>query len=312
MHVHDFKPSAGLREWICSITRMLEIAVMARFRPGTDRYTAELERLRCAERKGFIARAAGDALRTDLSVNEAFTRIRHNFFRGIWTKDLNSVPVETDYGLVPQKDFSCSGTAHGEFSLYTKDLARHACEWIAGADAVVGCMAWLTEPTILEALRTKMGVSLLVQKEDWLRPDIHWSQAEQRVAYDKLPGLSRDTHSRGISCASSDPCPEAVRVVGNCFADKRVSPRMHHKFVLFGKLDRSRDVDDGFEFCPYAVWMGSFNWTKNGGMSFEDAIVLTDPTVVTALYEEYIQLLVLSEPLDWESPYIEPEWRFGT
>ena len=63
---------------------------------------------------------------------------------------------------------------------------------------------------------------------------------------------------------------------------------------------------------PYAVWTGSFNLTKNASYSFENAIYTTDSEIVRAYYNEYGQIASMSEPLDWESDWIEPEWRIGS
>jgi hypothetical protein len=51
---------------------------------------------------------------------------------------------------------------------------------IRQADIVLGCVAWVTSESILKALAEKKGVSLIVQKEDFLRPDLmssdNWSR----------------------------------------------------------------------------------------------------------------------------------------
>ena len=51
-------------------------------------------------------------------------------------------------------------------------------------------------------------------------------------------------------------------------------------------------------FVPRVVWTGSFNFTLNATNSFENAVVLHDPKIVNAFYQEWGQILALSEPLD--------------
>ena len=63
---------------------------------------------------------------------------------------------------------------------------------------------------------------------------------------------------------------------------------------------------------PYKVWTGSFNFTNNAERSFENAVVLEEPSIVQAYFKEFQQIAALSEPLDWESEWVEPEWRIGT
>jgi hypothetical protein len=93
---------------------------------------------------------------------------------------------------------------------------------------------------------------------------------------------------------------------------------MHHKFVVFCKTDvRTVTLVDAMTesratIRPYAVWTGSFNFTANGSASFENAVYLTDPPLVAAYFEEWGQVVALSEPLDWRDEWVAPEWRIGT
>jgi len=41
-------------------------------------------------------------------------------------------------------------------------------------------------------------------------------------------------------------------------------------------------------------------------------VVLKDSRVVKAYYDEWQHIMALSEPLDWSSRWVEPEWRVGT
>lgn len=50
---------------------------------------------------------------------------------------------------------------------------------IAQCDMACGCVAWLTNENILKALG-KVQTSLIVQKEDFLRPDINYTSELQR------------------------------------------------------------------------------------------------------------------------------------
>src|SRR5438552_524921 len=69
------------------------------------------------------------------------------------------------------QDFSTSNT-DVSVQVYFKNVESHLIQHIESADVVVGCVAWLTSPAILAALSKKNGVSIIVQKEDWLRPDL--------------------------------------------------------------------------------------------------------------------------------------------
>lgn len=205
--------------------------------------------------------------------------------------------------------------------VYFKNIESHLVRHIECADIVVGCVAWLTSPTILATLANKKGVSIIVQKEDWLRPDLHdtgdW-RARQRVRYSQLRSeLARLDIPFKESILSEmsychDPMLDAVRCVGhNNSLGLAASPRMHHKFiVLCREIETEPHAYRNYQ--PYEVWTGSFNFTKNAALSLENAIVLRDARLVKAYFSEFAQIAALSEPLDWESEWVEPQWRFGS
>jgi hypothetical protein len=169
-------------------------------------------------------------------------------------------------------------------------------ELIREADIVIGCVAWMTHPGILAALASCNGVGIVVQKEDFLRPD--------------------------AELVASSPKFDPVRCVGTPNRPNATGPRSHHKFVVFCWYSEQHDcwsVSDQFPECscirhfePYAVWTGSFNFTRNSTLSFENSLVLRHPAIVNPYCQQLGQIAALSEPLDWDSPWIEPEWRIGT
>ena len=190
------------------------------------------------------------------------------------------------------------------------------CELIAGASIVVGCVAWLTNRRILKALAAVEHVALVVQKEDFLRPDTQSSESfrsELRSMYDALhspilrcfmPGLV------GYLNTCGDPSMEAVRCVGNSNRDKLPAcPRMHHKFILISSSPHSSFMEnDGSS----VVWTGSFNFTQNATHSFENAVIIRDPQIVSGYYNEFAHIYALSESLDWTFDWVAPEYRIGT
>jgi hypothetical protein len=240
------------------------------------------------------------------------------------TSDLNKAIIECDWpgrSSIPLQDFSVE-VENGQTAVYFRDIESHLLEHIAEADIIVGCVAWLTSMPILEALALKDGVSIIVQKEDFLRPDLdvnkNW-KPRFRESYNKLPStlmryhdgfIDTPFHSLSVQC---DPTIEAIRCIGNSNVDKTPAfPRAHHKFVVFCRKIDENLSEIGGNFTPYAVWTGSFNFTKNAGRSLENAIVLKNKDIVTAYFNEYVQIACLSESLDWESVWSTPEWRIGS
>lgn len=217
-------------------------------------------------------------------------------------------------------DFSTS-SSDGNVRVYFRNIESHLVHHIEHADIVLGCIAWLTSPVILSALSKKKGVSIVVQKEDWLRPDLHdrgdW-KTRLKQHYSKLPSaLARlDIPFRPTILSKmsycGDPTLDPVRCFGN-YNSLRVPafPRMHHKFIVL--CHEAETEPRGYmNYEPYEVWTGSFNFTKNASDSFENAIVLKDACLVQAFFSEFAQIAALSEPLNWESEWVEPQWRWGS
>lgn len=196
----------------------------------------------------------------------------------------------------------------GPVSVYFRDMAQQMEKFIAESEAVVGCVAWLTSPQILEALTKLECVSLVLAKEDFLKPDSKTAKGIQlHEAYGKMTGIVRFHHKPVSSlCAGGDGYTEPLRCLGTT-APYRNRPRLHHKFLV--RLER------GFRrwtWVPTAVWTGSFNPTNNGAVSLENAVVIRNFKVARAFYWEWGQALAISEPLDWESPWVAPEYRIGS
>lgn len=206
-------------------------------------------------------------------------------------------------------------SADGSVAVYFRGIEAALVRHIEAADVVVGCIAWLSSKPVLRALSGRRAVALVVQKEDFLRPDL--GQREPRVRsdlrplYDALPqGLQRFQYPDlvGSLSVASDPTMEPVRCIGSLNGDRRPAvPRAHHKFAVFCRLGG----DDAPKIEPYEVWTGSYNWTANATRSLENAVVLRDASVVRAFYREWEQAYAVSEPLDWDSPWVMP-LRIGT
>jgi hypothetical protein len=237
--------------------------------------------------------------------------------------DLHRVRLESK-GAEPRGLETFDATAAG-VSVFFRALTARICTQIQQADLVVGCVAWLTHPTILQTLtRVPHGVALVVQKEDFLRPDIgtparnprQWKQ-ELRRAYEALPwGPLRYDYPSPLSdcCYLNDASVQPVRCMGNHNSEQSpASPRMHNKFLVFCRVRPwGSDQDDGDQIVPYAVWTGSFNFTRNAVLSLENAVLITIPAIVQAYFQEWAQIEAFSEPLDWSYPWTCPEWRLGS
>lgn len=242
------------------------------------------------------------------------------------------IPINDDGTQISQEDFSTeSGTVNVIFRNHLENLAeliQHAARMNL---ICVGAIAWLTDPHILYQL-TKLRTHIIVQKEDFLRPDVDqdnpYSEMLLRTSYEDIKGLETRYDLPGIYSKLSyatDPILEGVRCLGNRPEPGVASPKMHNKFFVFSSIDMtcppnctSKERD---ELCPNAhqrqwqpqfVWTGSYNVTISGRNSWENSLIIQDVTIAQAYLDEWCQLLALSEQLDWEDPYVTPQWRIGT
>lgn len=234
-------------------------------------------------------------------------------------------------------DFGC--TAISDVEIVFRDLEDRLVAEIEKSQFVVGCVAWLTNLRILKALaRLKNDVLIVVQKEDFLRPDIGVShigwKRTLREAYDALGASERFYWGGLIGMLStfSDQTAQGVRCVGNYNCERKPAfPRMHNKFLILVPPILGGETSSGCSNCGAAllgcychdelpagfldrasVWTGSFNLTANATKSFENAVILRNRDVATAYYKEFEQIWALSEPLNWESGWSAPEFRIGT
>ena len=204
----------------------------------------------------------------------------------------------------------------------------------AQADGLVclGAVAWLTDPTVLDAMTT-VPTAALVQKEDFLRLDStvidggeRWKD-QLRAQYDAVARSDRhcDLFIRqnfpdplGSQSLLGDQGIAGVRCVG--FRNDRSAngvrqPLMHNKFLVFARLRDFPDVrDDGDEepeplWEPRMVWTGSCNLSRQSHRSRENTIIIRDPVIASAYMREWADLMSLSEPLDWDTEWVAPQWH---
>lgn len=239
-------------------------------------------------------------------------------------QNLNKLTIDADGSRLNLEDFSVSSVnvTFDKTEVYFKDIEENIVKKIHQyADGYIfGCIAWFTSAPIIEALSQCKHVQILIQKEDFLRPDITDGKSNSsltkryRALYDKLR-FSSDKYSCAYPIKElsvcGDPTVEPVRCVGNSDGF-RTKPKAHNKFMVFCKSS----IDKSIPYVPVAVCTGSYNYTANAVQSFENVVYLEDKTgkneVISAYLKEHHQIYALSEPLDWTHRYSEPEFRIGT
>ena len=193
-----------------------------------------------------------------------------------------------------------------------RGIVKEAVRFISKYDVIVGSVAWLTHPLILQAMYDRKGVSMLVQKERWIRPDKRSTGSDRwkrrlRASYNKMPSTLqyKGMPSPLTNIQSKVRTIDAVRCVG--MVPKKTdgrAPLIHSKFVVGCNFLRSGTLK------PTAVWTGSANFTANSERSIENAVILYHGGVAAAYMMEWAQLQALSEPLDWTHRLVTPQFAF--
>lgn len=239
-------------------------------------------------------------------------------------KNLNDLHIVVDGGInEPLQDFSTReanpyfDSIEVAFKNIEPKLISLISEYRKGF--IFGCVAWLTSKPVLTALAKCDNVQIILQKEDFLRPDVDiinttaWTN-EIRNLYSSLKcSYNRFECLEPIENLSQcdDPTVAPIRCVGNYNETKSPAfARSHHKFLVFCRIDENR------KYLPEVVWTGSFNLTKTATRSFDNVIILTDKSgdnsILTSFVKEHHQIFALSEQLNWEHSWVAPEFRIGT
>jgi hypothetical protein len=225
-----------------------------------------------------------------------------------------------EYADQPLRELTPSAQSSGTVTAHFKDLRRELIASIHKYPIVVGCVAWLTDVEICRALSTREHASIVIQKEDFLRPDAGDVSGVDALLkkYQKTYGLiGRRNWERHMFpeplCQMSylgDPMLEGVRCVGIKRRGGWTKPLMHHKFAVF--CDAVHFDDAPSVPIPHAVWTGSYNWSGNAENGFENAVFIEDEKIAWAYFNEWMLVTSISEPLDWKHEYVAPEWRVGS
>jgi len=188
--------------------------------------------------------------------------------------------------------------------------------------AIFGCVAWLTSVPILEALSKCRYVQIIVQKEDFLRPDYGsksgWELKLNHLYSQVKCHAARWELDKPISELSflSNPTVDGIRCVGNYNHEKKPAfPRSHHKFLVFCEVEHGATEKRSFKYTPTALWTGSYNMTANAKKSLENVLFLEKKSgseLFNSYLKEHHNIFCMSEPLDWTTIWVSPEYRIGS
>lgn len=213
-------------------------------------------------------------------------------------------------------------------SVYFSNIEQNLIAQIRDYPVIVGAVSWITNLNILSALAECQAVSILVQKENYLKRTSKNSKNSKNSkrnhsyedklldAYDRLKcDITLDQfesfenfNNKNVQYTGSI---QPIRCVGNQNAGNVAAfPKMHNKFIVMCYWEYVQDAstgDIGMKLRPEQVITGSFNFTNVATASLENIVVINSVEIARAYLIEYAQILTISEPLEWTSEIISPE-----
>ena len=209
-----------------------------------------------------------------------------------------------------------SNLRHLETEVFFDNISGELKKRISEADAVLGCICYITDTTVLEELSRK-DCKIIMQKpkkseeketKSFGRDSILMlsSILNNSVNYSKIEHFPKDHFTLDQTAP--------LRMIGS----EAGYSLMHHKFMIFLRhvetYDKNevKDQESAFTLKPYAVWTGSFNFTYNASRNLENAVLIKDELVVLKYLEEYAFCLSVSEAVETYSSELLPDLTPGS
>lgn len=200
---------------------------------------------------------------------------------------------------------NCENSDDRPICAYFTDIQAKLIGRIRDATYVIGCTAWLTNLHIIDALESKRGVKIIVNKEEFLNPRLTKGQSFHYGCVRGAYGDMNDLAMIVCLCCNkpTSTCPNYLNVIGTRLHDVPIEgsilacgtvnnwSKMHHKFLVF--------FDDAFR--PTGVWTGSYNFSNNSNNSLENAMYVTDPDITREYIKEFLTVYLISEKYNWTS-----------
>ena len=239
--------------------------------------------------------------------------------------NLNSIKINCDVPNEPleQDDFSLIGDDK-DIEIYFKNIERQIINKIKKYDNVVGCIAWLTNENILVELAKKKSVLIIVQEEDFLRPDINFdgnNKKWKKKIFKLYNELQKNKKNIPLNCfgISYMQCGvnSGIRRLGKINENKLPAfPRMHNKFIIcYNDFEFEIVENEPKDFkINGEILSGSYNYTENSNNSLENVVCIKDEEIVYRYYLQFAEIAIMSVPLDWNSEWnpSESELRYGS
>ena len=167
--------------------------------------------------------------------------------------NLNNIKIYRYNSENNQTDFSVVGE-NKNIEVYFKNIENNIINKIKKYKNVIGCVAWLTNENILKELAKKDTVIIIVQEEDFLRPDnkfdgnkLNW----KNKIYNLYKNIEKNNGSLTLNSLGINPhwdTQSGIRRLGKINIDKVPAfPRMHNKFIICFNDNEPYPIFDEFK-----------------------------------------------------------------
>ena len=222
--------------------------------------------------------------------------------------NLNNLKINEKYDMCEQTDFSEIGNDK-QIEVYFKNIENHIIQKIKKYNNVVGCVAWLTNSNILNELSKKKSVIIIIQEEDFLRPDTYFDGQKEKwknkihELYSKIEKLD-DIYLGCIGINTRGLIESGIRRVGLINKDNSPAfPRMHNKFIICFDEPFTEYFTPDYEDRQKIygeVLTGSYNYTENSNNSLENVVCIKEQSITASYFLQFCEICMMSIPLDWD------------
>ncbi len=227
-----------------------------------------------------------------------------------------------DFNLMRKKNYHTK-LVNNIVQPYFENLEEHLIAYIDNSAYVIGCVAWLTNRNIIEALENIKGVKIIVNKEEYISSKMQTGQKFSNKClqgrYNDIPDFFENVcDCCGLTMRSCknfktylNDCVDADNELKKKSSDNMIKDvptisrsgailtcgivnnysKMHHKFLIFFNNNMQ----------PLGVWTGSYNFSTNGNFSLENAIYICDKEVILEYIKEFMAIYPYSESYNWNS-----------
>lgn len=190
-----------------------------------------------------------------------------------------------------------------QVSAFVGDLETHLIRMIetyGNNSILVGCVAWLSNPRIIEAMKTHCReVLLLVNDENYAT----WGNGKNAELYQRLPHITHslrelfghlNTPLGQFDTKNYDPV-RCIRNTGDAL--------MHSKYIIFFK-PMAFETEYGFIYrdIPAAVWTGSMNYTIKASRNQENAVFIESELIARFFFHDFACSFLTSAPIRTTGP----------